>query len=156
MKGNSLTDIHIASASVEDIPQLVKLLDQLFSIEKDFQPDRERQVRGLLLLISRPQQGIINVARNAEGKIIGMVSTQLVISTAQGSPSAWVEDMVISPEYRGAGTGKALLQSALDWAREKGATRAQLLVDMENEPAIGYYRHLGWETTQLQARRIFL
>lgn len=151
-----MTDIHIATASVEDILQLVKLLDQLFTIEKDFRPDRERQVRGLLLLISQPEQGIIKVARNAEGKIIGMVSTQLVISTAQGSPSAWVEDMVISPEYRGAGTGKSLLQSALDWAREKGATRAQLLVDMENEPAIGYYRHLGWETTQLQARRIFL
>jgi ribosomal protein S18 acetylase RimI-like enzyme len=145
----------ITPATIADIPQLVELLSQLFSIEKDFQPDRERQVRGLHLLISEPERGIIMVARNEEGKAVGMVSAQLVISTAQGAPSAWVEDMVISPEYRGAGTGKALLQSALDWAKEKGATRAQLLVDMENDPAIGYYRHLGWETTQLQARRIF-
>ena len=146
----------ITPATIADIPQLVELLNQLFSIEKDFQPDRERQVRGLHLLISEPERGIIMVARNVEGKAVGMVSAQLVISTAQGAPSAWVEDMVISPEYRGAGIGKALLQSALDWSREKDATRAQLLVDTENDSAIGYYRHLGWETTQLQARRIFL
>lgn len=151
-----MAGFEIATASLEDIPQLVELLDQLFSIEKDFHPDRERQERGLSLLIAQPERGVIKIARDAEGKAMGMVSAQLVVSTAQGAPSAWVEDMVVSPEHRGAGTGKALLQSVLDWARQQGATRAQLLVDTENEPALGYYRHLGWETTQLQARRIFL
>ena len=62
-----MADINITSASVEDIPQLVKLLDQLFTIEKDFRPDRERQVRGLLLLIARPEQGIIKVAPTQKG-----------------------------------------------------------------------------------------
>lgn len=156
MKANSMSAIEIATASMRDIPQLVELLGQLFSIEKDFRPDHERQVRGLSLLIAQPEHATIKVARDGNGKAIGMVSAQLVISTAQGAPSAWVEDMVVDPEHRGGGTGKALLQSALDWARQKGATRAQLLVDTENEPALGYYRHLGWEATQLQARRIFL
>lgn len=156
MKASSLAGLEIATASMQDIPQLVELLGQLFSIEQDFHPDRERQIRGLSLLIAQPEHGTIKIARDAEGQAIGMVSAQLVISTAQGAPSAWVEDMVVSPEHRGGGIGKALLQSALDWARQKGATRAQLLVDTENEPALGYYRHLGWEATQLQARRIFL
>lgn len=151
-----MTSILIEDAISADIPALTDLLAELFSIEKDFQPDTAKQVRGLQLVISNPQQAVIKVAKNPAGALIGMVSAQLVFSTAQGAPSAWVEDMVISPQYRGNGVGKMLLQSALDWAREKGATRAQLLVDMENEAAIGYYRHLGWETTQLQARRIFL
>jgi ribosomal protein S18 acetylase RimI-like enzyme len=64
--------------------------------------------------------------------------------------------MVIEEDYRGEGLGKALLDEALVWAKNKGATRAQLLVDTENTPALGYYAHLGWETTQLQARKIFL
>ena len=72
------------------------------------------------------------------------------------APSAWIEDMVISQAYRNAGLGKTLLAYALDWAKAKGATRAQLLIDIENMPAVGYYQHLGWESTQLQARRIFL
>ena len=64
--------------------------------------------------------------------------------------------MIISQAYRNLGIGKTLLQAALDWSKQNGATRAQLLVDIENEPAIGYYQHLGWESTQLQARRTFL
>lgn len=151
-----MSAIEISAASPEDIPQLVELLNQLFSIEKDFCPDRERQVLGLSLLISQPEQGIIKIVRNAGGTVIGMVSAQLVISTAQGTPSVWVEDMIVSKEYRGYGIGKTLLQSVLEWARQHGATRAQLLVDTKNEPALEYYRHLGWEATQLQARRIFL
>lgn len=146
----------IDDAVESDIPALSKLLDTLFSIEKDFQPDTEKQCQGLHLLIEQPDRAVIKVARNASGHAVGMVSVQLVISTAAGAPSAWVEDMVVSEEQRGQGIGKALLQSALDWAKNKGAKRAQLLVDTENEPALSYYRHLGWESTQLQARRIFL
>ncbi len=85
-----------------------------------------------------------------------MVSAQLVISTAEGAPSAWVEDMVVCADQRGKGVGRALLDSLTDWARSKGASRAQLLVDLDNEPALGYYQHLGWQTTRLAARRIKL
>jgi len=146
----------IDDATEADIPALVGLLAELFSIEKDFRPDTEKQIRGLGMLIGCPQQGVIKVARDENGKAIGMVSAQLVISTAQGAPSAWVEDMVVSPALRAQGLGRTLLDAALQWAKDKGATRAQLLVDTENTPAVGYYRHLGWESTQLQARRIFL
>ncbi len=64
--------------------------------------------------------------------------------------------MVIKEGYRGQGVGRALLDSLMAWAASKGATRAQLLVDMDNASAIGYYDHLGWQPTRLVARRIFL
>lgn len=151
-----MPSVYINDASHQDIPALVNLLAELFSIEKDFKPNTAKQILGLELLMNNPKQAVIKVARDAEGNVIGMVSVQLVISTAQGAASAWVEDMIISKNYRAAGLGKALLTNALQWAKAKGAARAQLLVDIENEPAVGYYQHLGWQTTQLQARRIFL
>jgi ribosomal protein S18 acetylase RimI-like enzyme len=149
--------ITIDNATPSDIPALVELLAELFSIEADFKPDTERQVLGLSLLLSNPEQAVIKVARDTSkvGKVIGMVSAQLVISTAQGTPSAWLEDMVVSPDYRSGGIGRQLLEAVQEWAKSKGATRAQLLVDTENLPAVGYYQHLGWEATQLQARRLF-
>ena len=149
--------ITIDNATPSDIPALVELLAELFSIEADFKPDTERQVLGLSLLLSNAEQAVIKVARDTakDGAVIGMVSAQLVISTAQGTPSAWLEDMVVSHEYRSAGIGRQLLDAVQEWAKARGATRAQLLVDTENLPAIGYYQHLGWESTQLQARRLF-
>ena len=146
----------IENASNQDIPALIDLLGVLFGIEADFQADVVKQTKGLTLLINATENGVIKVAKNKAGQVIGMVSAQLVISTAQGSPSAWVEDMVIEEAYRGEGVGKALLDESLVWAKNKGATRAQLLVDTENTSALGYYAHLGWESTQLQARKIYL
>ena len=146
----------IENAKTQDIPSLIALLDTLFRIEADFEADVAKQTKGLTPLINASEYGVIKVAKNQEGQVIGMVSAQLVISTAQGSPSAWIEDMVIKEAYRGEGVGKALLDEALVWAKNKGATRAQLLVDTENTSALGYYAHLGWESTQLQARKIYL
>jgi len=151
-----MSDFTIDDARLEDIPALVNLLAELFSIEADFSADTTKQVKGLELLLAASEQAAIKVARDSHQKVIGMVSTQLVISTAQGSPSAWIEDMVVSKEIRGGGVGRALLDSAQEWAKAHGATRMQLLVDIENQPAIGYYQHLGWQATQLQARRLFL
>lgn len=146
----------IENATPSDIPALSRLLDALFSIEQDFQPNGERQMRGMALLLQQPDRACIMLARADDGEVIGMVSAQLVISTAEGAPSAWVEDMVVCEGWRGKGIGRALLDGLMEWARARGATRAQLLVDLDNEPALGYYQHLGWQTTRLGARRIML
>jgi GNAT superfamily N-acetyltransferase len=149
-------DIRIENASIADIPNLVILLNELFSIEQDFQANEARQIAGLTLLLQSPQHAVIKVARNSNGLAIGMVSAQLVISSAQGTPSAWIEDMIISQAYRAQGLGRLLLDSALDWAKQKGATRAQLLVDLDNEPALDYYEHLGWQASRMGMRRLIL
>ena len=153
---NNKQPINISDAELTDIPALVDLLGALFSIEADFKPDTEKQIQGLRMLILSPETGSIKVARDANGLAIGMVSAQLVISTAQGAHSAWLEDMIIHEHYRGQGIGKALITEVLAWAKQKGATRTQILVDTENAPAVGYYQHLGWENTQLAVRKMFI
>lgn len=144
----------IGQAREADIPALVELLDILFGIEQDFRPDSEKQVRGLRILLEDSERACILVARDGTGRVIGMASGQLVISTAEGAPSLWVEDVVLVPEGRGMGTGERLLQGLLAWARGKGATRAQLLADRDNGPALAFYTHLGWTRTALEAWRM--
>ncbi len=151
-----MEEISYGVANEADIADLVNLLAILFGIEKDFNADFTKQQKGLELLLKSSTTATIQVARSPAGKAIGMVTAQLVISTAQGAASAWIEDMVIDAAYQKHGIGKQLLQNTLAWAKTKGATRAQLLVDTANTEALGYYQHLHWESTQLQARRIFL
>ena len=135
---------------------MARLLRELFSIERDFRSSGLRQKRGLELLLSKPGRAAVIVARNGCKKAGAMVSVQLVISTAEGAPSAWIEDMVVSKPYRSQGLGRALLEKALDWAKQKGAVRTQLLADLDNQPALGFYKHLGWRSTRLGAWRVFL
>ena len=149
--------IRIERARNEDIPALIELLAELFAIESDFAPDRARQRRGLELLLAQPDDRALPlVARSNDGAAVGMASAQLVISTAEGAPSAWIEDVVVRQALRGQGIAKLLLQELLAWAQGHGATRAQLLADGANSPALDFYRHIGWQPTQLSAWRRLL
>ena len=145
----------ITTATEADIPDLIGLLGILFAIEQDFTPDVEKQRRGLTGLLASPS-GQVAIARDARGRAIGLATAQLVISTAEGAPSAWIEDVVVEAGWRGKGLGRALLAYVLQWARSQGATRAQLLADLDNTPALEFYEHLGWQSTRLGARRLML
>lgn len=141
--------IEIEEANAGDVEALVKLLNILFSIEQDFCPDETAQRKGLRLLLESPGRGQIFVARHTEAGVVGMVSAQLVISTAMGAPSAWIEDMVVLDQFRGLGLGKALLDKVKDWSLTKGARRLQLVADADNHAALEFYKHLDWQPTRL-------
>lgn len=147
--------VTLAPASEADIPELIDLLGVLFSIEQDFRPDPDKQRRGLAALLASPA-GHIAIARGPDARAVGMATAQLVISTAEGAPSAWVEDVVVRADWRGQGLGRALLDAVLDWARAQGAVRAQLLADLDNAPALAFYDRVGWQPTRLGARRMML
>ncbi len=141
----------IQPATEHDLDALGGLLQQLFAIEADFQFDADKTRCALQQLIS-DERACVLVARAAD-KVIGMCTAQLVISTAEGAYSAWVEDVVVDSAHRGKGIGKQLLRAIDEWAKGQGATRLQLLADTENQPALKFYRHSGWQQLQLQAWR---
>ena len=146
--------VRIERARNADIPVLIELLAALFAIESDFSADRLKQRRGLELLLAQPlERAVVLVARSNDGKAVGMASAQLVISTAEGAPSAWIEDVVVKHSLRGQGIARLLLQELLAWAKQFGVTRAQLLADTTNAPALDFYRHTGWPPTQMFAWR---
>lgn len=57
--------------------------------------------------------------------------------------------LYVAPEHRRLGVGKALLQKAETWAKEKGDRQIGLQVFVDNHQAINLYRNLGYETQSL-------
>jgi GNAT superfamily N-acetyltransferase len=145
----------IERATWDDLAAMVELLQALFTLEQDFTPNPQRQQVGLQQLLENPQSASVWVARLPAGTVVGLCTAQLVISTAQGGYAVWIEDVIVAEPYRGGGIGKALLQHALDWAVQQGATRAQLLIDKQNLSAFSFYQQFGWRDTQLQALHYF-
>jgi GNAT superfamily N-acetyltransferase len=151
-----LTNLVIRPARTEDIPHLCLLLDELFSLESDFNPDKTKQARGLELLIS-DQSGKTLVLVAASGRdIAGMCTVQTLISTAEGGPVGLVEDVVVRRDHRGTGIGARLLSDAADWCRARGMSRLQLLADRENRGALDFYASRNWAATRLICLRKIL
>ena len=132
----------------QDITALISLLKVLFAIETDFSFDETKQRRGLELMLNSPAERCIMVAE-IDGKIIGMCTAQLLVTTAEGGMAALIEDMVVHQDYRRQGTGSALMAKIEEWANEQGVKRLELLADRNNAPALEYYKKLDWRQTQL-------
>ena len=63
---------------------------------------------------------------DADGAVVGLCTVYLDIESVRFGQRAWVEDLAVHPDHRSAGHGKALLDAAKDWARERGATHLEL------------------------------
>jgi GNAT superfamily N-acetyltransferase len=146
-----MSDALIRPATPADLDAMVRLLGVLFRLEADFTPEPGRQRRGLARLLAHPDAAAFVADR--DGEIIGMVTVQLVVSTAEGGESGLLEDLVVDARCRGAGVGRRLVGAAVAWARARGAARVQLLADRENAPALAFYRRLGWARTRLVCLR---
>lgn len=144
--------LFIEPATLDDLPQLADLLFDLFSQEADFEPDREKQMRGLRLILEQPSRGRIFVLRGGE-KIIGMINLLITISTAEGGFVLILEDLVIHRDHRGQGYGGRLLEHALAYAREKGFQRITLLTDKLENRAREFYEHHGFRQSGMVPMR---
>jgi ribosomal protein S18 acetylase RimI-like enzyme len=142
----------IRQAEVADIEAMSHLLDQLFSIEQDFSPDKDKQDRGLRLLFE--SEDAVAFVAEEDTRVIGMATLQTLISTAEGGRVGLIEDVVVDTDCRGRGVGKTLLSHLAQWAEKNGMKRIQLLADCDNQPALDFYQKEGWTLTSLKALKM--
>lgn len=149
---NPKSSICIDFATGDDLPQLADLLAELFTQESDFQPERDRQLRGLRLILDNPAMGRLFVLRIA-GKVAGMANALIALSTAEGGRVLLLEDVIVAREHRGGGYGQRLVEHVQAWAQEQGMTRITLLADRDNHAALDFYRRLGFEPSHMTVLR---
>jgi len=150
------TDLaRVEPATLAQLDDLVDLVMDLFRMEEDFEPDREKQLRGLRLILEQPNRGRIFVVRT-DHKIIGMVNLLFTISTAEGGFVILMEDVVIHPHHRGHGYGSILMEHVVAFAREKGFHRITLLTDQISEESQRFFQRFGFDRSRMVPMRLNL
>jgi GNAT superfamily N-acetyltransferase len=59
-------------------------------------------------------------------ELVGLCTAYQDLHSVRYGYRAWIEDLAVHPGRRSEGIGKALLDAARDWARERGATHLEL------------------------------
>ena len=93
----------------------------------------------------RPAAEVVIARAGMEGDAepVGFALYFTTYSTFLGRPGIYLEDLFVSPAWRGRGVGRALLVHLARLAVERRCGRLEWAVLDWNEPAIGFYRRLG-------------
>jgi ribosomal protein S18 acetylase RimI-like enzyme len=57
----------------------------------------------------------------------------------------WLYYVASRPTSRSKGVGRRMVQAAVDWLRQRGIAKAQLLIRETNTEVVSFYEHLGFE-----------
>lgn len=147
----SIDQLTIRQAQSSDLTVMIKLLEQLFSIEQDFVFSPEKHRLGLKLMLNQPQAMVLVAEMN--NQVVGMITMQLLVSTAEGAGVGLIEDLVVDGAYRQQGIGTRLLAAMQAKAKLLGLKRIQLLADRDNEPALLFYQKHDWMMTHMICMR---
>lgn len=82
------------------------------------------------------------LAESIHNEIAGYVLFFPTFHTWTGK-GIFVDDLYVREDYRRLGIGTRLINTALDYGKENGCTKAQWDVDADNKDAIALYQKLG-------------
>jgi GNAT superfamily N-acetyltransferase len=115
--------------------------------------DERRATVALRQAIDSHDSAVI-VAEDDSGELVGFCTAYQDMHSVRFGYRAWVEDLAVHPGRRSHGIGKALLDAAKAWARERGATHLELDSAETRTDAHRFYKRenptwrsicFGWE-----------
>ena len=132
----------IRFATPADVPTILRFVRELADYERE--ADKVIATEELLheALFSTPPAAEALIAERS-GDAVGMALFFHNFSTWTGWRGLYLEDLYVTPEARGSGTGTALLKRLARIAKERGCARFEWSVLTWNTPAIDFYRSLG-------------
>ena len=135
------------TAKQSDLPDIVKMLadDPLGSQREEYSdPVNACYVEAYRHIESDPNNEII-VAVDNEDCILGFLQiTYLPNLTYQGGWRAQLEGVRVNASKRSEGIGKALVEHALQRAKNRGCRMVQLTSNSAREDALRFYESLGF------------
>ena len=80
-----------------------------------------------------------DVAEDESGKLVGFTQYQLMHRSLGGSMVCYLSDLYVEPNLRGGGTGRALIDHTLEFAKDRGLPGVRWLTQEFNYPARKLY-----------------
>jgi ribosomal protein S18 acetylase RimI-like enzyme len=138
----NISELTETSSSV--LQSINELLPQLSSSAQVISMDR-------LSELVESDNTIIFLGTDDNGQILGMLS--LIVMKIPTGNKAWIEDVVVDQSARGKGMGKALMDHALERAKELAVKSVDLTSRPSRETANMLYQSLGYQIRETNVYR---
>ena len=135
--------LEIRPATAADEAAVLALLEELFERPGSPPPDYtvERGRTGFRSAVEAADADLL-LALNGD-RIVGLASVYADIRSIRYGKRCWLQDLVVTSEYRSRKVGQQLLAAATDWARERGCTHLELASGAGRTDAHRFYKREG-------------
>ncbi|MEN8614576.1 GNAT family N-acetyltransferase [Dehalogenimonas sp. THU2] len=134
--------IVVRRAAAKDAGAVIDLITALAEFEKLEPPDaaaRERCVAEM----QRERPRFETFLVEDDGKAAGCAIVYETWGSFNAMPKLYLEDIIVLPEYRGRGVGKALFQAIIGEAELRGCGMMEWTALDWNTPAHQFYKKMG-------------
>ena len=151
--------LHIRDAQPSDAAALAGLLGGMgwFAAYAETSPAQaEERLRRLIQSAAGGQHGLLLVAEDGAQRLLGYCAVHWLPVAIQLGWEAYVSELFVAESARGTGAGSALLDAAVQAARERQCVRIWLINNRERPSyARGFYPRRSW-TEQAEMARFVL
>ena len=129
-------------ATPDDAPDVARLIAAFRDWQGRTEPSDGSIAATVRRLLADPNAEFLLAGDPAEG----VCQLRYRLSVWTGSDDCCLEDLFVVETGRGSGMGRALVNAAVERARERGCARMDLDANEANEPALALYRSVGFDS----------
>ena len=130
--------MEIRKIVLNDLDEIFNLLNQLYDNKLNYEKFKEIYK---MKLNDKNSYYIVAIENN---KIIGVLTLELQIKLHRAKKQSFIEDLIVDESYRNRGIGKALLQNAVNYAKNNDCEVIELTSYINNEKAHKFYQNNGF------------
>ena len=143
-----MENITIRESIHDDIPLILELLYELGRQKPQKDSELEKFEKLLKNYMQEDDKKIL-VAQDNDSKIIGMISMVFLSRLNQNTLEMYVPELIVSQNYRSKGIGKKLIDSSIEFGKEKKCHRMRLESGNQRIESHKFYKHLGFENSSV-------
>ena len=143
-----MENITIRESIYDDIPSLLELLYELGRPKSQTDNELEKFEKLLKNYMQEDDKKIL-IAQINDSKIIGMISMVFLSRLNQNTLEMYIPELIVSQNYHSNGIGKKLINSSIEFGKEKKCHRIRLESGNQRIDSHKFYKHLGFETCSI-------
>jgi GNAT superfamily N-acetyltransferase len=140
------SELEIAPVAVEEFEQLLPLIAAYQRFYEVEEIDDERNRTFFRRFLAPSEDGLLLGAQ--EGEFLGYACLYWHFSSTEACESVLMNDLFVTPDARGEGVGRGLIEAAVEVARERGVPFVEWSTAPDNETAQRLYDSTGAERTE--------
>ena len=142
----------IRKATLQDLPEIIKLLEYILGLHHEFRPDLYKEKGSKYSILELKEKldcgelliWVAEINNQVVGHLIAKFIDEKETLNTYPHKSLYVDDLCVHPDYQHQHLGHELLKQAKEFALLNNCYNMTLHVTKENEKAIRFYTKEGF------------